>query len=314
MSTMIETDNLGRYFGEIRAVDGISFRVGQGEVLGFLGPNGAGKSTTMKMITCFLTPSFGTARVAGFDIASEQREVRTQIGYLPENAPLYGEMTVNWFLEFIAEIRRIPPARRQDAIDRVVQMTSLEGVINQRIETLSKGFKRRVGLAQALIHDPKILILDEPTDGLDPNQKHEVRQLINNMAKDKCIILSTHILEEVDEVCTRAVIIAKGKLLVDATPDELRARSRSHGAVAIDFRQGAVPGNALSQLRGLTGVREVAERKLSGGQVSFTLYPKDRGDSMLFSLLREAEKQQWKMDNLRMETGQLDEVFRQITQ
>lgn len=218
---MISVDNLGRHFGGIKAVDGISFKVNTGEVLGFLGPNGAGKSTTMKMLTCFLTPSFGTATVAGFDISQDQIKVKSAIGYLPENAPLYGEMKVKDFLEFVGKVRGLQGDTLQQSVDRVSSKCSLQGVLSQRIETLSKGFKRRVGLAQALIHDPKVLILDEPTDGLDPNQKHEVRMLINEMSKEKCIILSTHILEEVESVCTRAIIIAKGKIVADATPSEL---------------------------------------------------------------------------------------------
>lgn len=221
---MIETSQLGRYFGEIKAVDGLSFKVQKGEVLGFLGPNGAGKSTTMKLLTCFLAPSFGTAKVGGYDIKTHSREVRQIIGYLPENAPLYGDMRVREFIEFTAEVRDIEQAIRRTAVERVLHLAGLETVTRQRIETLSKGFKRRVGLAASLVQDPEILILDEPTDGLDPNQKHDVRTLINGMAKDKCIILSTHILEEVDEVCNRAIIIARGKILADSTPAELRTR------------------------------------------------------------------------------------------
>lgn len=224
---MIKTDNLVRDFGSFRAVDGISFEVSRGEVLGFLGPNGAGKSTTMKMLTCFLTPSSGTASVSGFDVLTQQREVQSSIGYLPENAPLYAEMEVGEFLRFISEVRELGGANAKAAISRVVDLCQLSSVFYQRIETLSKGFKRRVGLAQALIHDPEVLILDEPTDGLDPNQKHQVRSLIQSMAKEKCIVLSTHILEEVDAVCSRAVIIAQGKVVADATPQELKTQSET---------------------------------------------------------------------------------------
>ena len=226
---MIETENLVREFGAIRAVDGISFTVRKGEVLGFLGPNGAGKSTTMKLITGFLSPSSGTARVGGHDILKDPRAVHSLIGYLPENAPLYGEMEVKAFLEFVGEVRGMPSLEIKRAVDRVVAMTSLDGVLEQRIETLSKGFKRRVGLAQSLLHDPEVLILDEPTDGLDPNQKHEVRNLIRGMTKEKCIVLSTHILEEVDEVCTRALIVTRGRIVADGTPDELRKRPGPNG-------------------------------------------------------------------------------------
>ncbi len=222
--TMIETQMLSRSFGNIRAVDELNFAVKKGEVLGFLGPNGAGKSTTMKMLTCFLAPSSGTAKVAGYDIITNPREVRANVGYLPENAPLYGEMTVVNFLKFIAAVRGVAIELRKSALERVINLTALESVVNQRIETLSKGFKRRVGLAQALIHDPAILILDEPTDGLDPNQKHDVRNLIRQMRAEKCVLLSTHILEEVDEVCSRVVVIAQGKIVADNSPTELKSR------------------------------------------------------------------------------------------
>jgi len=221
---MIEIKELRRSFGPIVAVDGVSFKVGKGEVLGFLGPNGAGKSTVMRMLACFLKPDSGTAAVCGYDILKNPLEVRRSIGYLAENVPAYNEMTVGSLLNFVCDARQISGINRQKALDRVVPMCSIESVYHQSIETLSKGYRRRVGLAQALIHDPQVLILDEPTDGLDPNQKHEVRQLISKMAKDKCIVVSTHILEEVEAVCTRTIIIAKGKILVDSTPEKLRQK------------------------------------------------------------------------------------------
>jgi ABC-2 type transport system ATP-binding protein len=219
---MISVDRLCRTFGSITAVDDISFEVQKGQVLGFLGPNGAGKSTAMKMLACFLEPDSGTASICGYDIRKDPVTVRKCIGYLAENAPAYGEMTVGSFLNFICDAREIRGAKRRQAIDRIVTMCSVESVYHQSIETLSKGYKRRVGLAQALIHDPQVLILDEPTDGLDPNQKHEVRDLINKMASEKCIIISTHILEEVEAICSRTVIIARGKILADSTPKELK--------------------------------------------------------------------------------------------
>jgi len=221
---MISVQNLKKSFGPIVAVNDISFEVGQGEVLGLLGPNGAGKSTTMKMITCFLEPDSGTATVNGFDIGKDPIKVRESIGYLAENAPAYGEMTTESFLNFICDARRIKGKARKEAIDRVIRLCSLESVFHQTIDTLSKGYHRRVGLAQSLIHDPDILILDEPTDGLDPNQKHEVRKLITQMAKDKCIIISTHILEEVEAICSRTIIIARGQILVDSTPKKLKEK------------------------------------------------------------------------------------------
>jgi ABC-2 type transport system ATP-binding protein len=220
---MISVKQLRRTFGPIVAVDSISFDAEKGQVLGFLGPNGAGKTTAMRMLSCFLRPDSGTATVCGHDIIKDSVAVRKSVGYLAENAPAYGEMTVGSFLNFICDARDIRGKDRRKALDRIVSMCSIESVYHQSIETLSKGYCRRVGLAQALIHDPPVLILDEPTDGLDPNQKHEVRQLINGMAADKCIVISTHILEEVEAVCNRTIIIAKGKILVDSTPDELKA-------------------------------------------------------------------------------------------
>ena len=221
---MIKVQNIVKHFGSIRAVDDISFTVDKGEVLGFLGPNGAGKSTTMKILTCFLQPDSGTASVGGSDILKDPVGVRQKIGYVPENVPLYEDMSVGSFLRFVCDVRGIKGGAATAAIDRVVEQCNVGSVYHQVMETLSKGFKRRVGLAQAFLHDPDILILDEPTDGLDPNQKHDVRDMIRGMAQDKCIIISTHILEEVDAVCNRAVIIAQGKVLADGTPEELSQR------------------------------------------------------------------------------------------
>ena len=223
---MISVNELRRTFGRIVAVDGISFDVAKGEVLGLLGPNGAGKSTAMKMIACFLTPNSGTASICGYDIAKDPVSVRKSLGYLAENAPCYNEMTVGGLLNFICDARQIRGAKRKAALDRVVPTCAIESVYHQTVETLSKGYRRRVGLAGALIHDPKVLILDEPTDGLDPNQKHEVRKLINKMAAEKCIIISTHILEEVEAICSRTIIIARGKILADSTPAKLK---QQHG-------------------------------------------------------------------------------------
>ena len=223
---MLQIQNLTKDFGQLRAVDGVSFHVARGEVLGFLGPNGAGKSTTMKMVTGFLAPTSGTASICGHDIQQDPLAAKRAVGYLPEGAPAYPDMTPETFLGFIADIRGIGGAQKAARIREVVANVHLEGVLHQRIETLSKGFKRRVGLAAAILHDPPVLIMDEPTDGLDPNQKHEVRTLIRAMAKDKAIVLSTHILEEVEAVCTRAIIIARGKVLFDGTPEQLTMQGR----------------------------------------------------------------------------------------
>ncbi len=219
---MISIKELRRSFGPIVAVDGVSFDVQKGEVLGFLGPNGAGKSTVMRMLACFLKPDSGTASVCGYDILKNPLAVRKSIGYLAENVPAYNEMTVGGLLNFVCDARAIFGSGRKKALDRIVPMCAIGSVYHQTIETLSKGYRRRVGLAQALIHDPQVLILDEPTDGLDPNQKHEVRTLISKMAKEKCIVVSTHILEEVEAICDRTIIIARGKILVDSTPEKLR--------------------------------------------------------------------------------------------
>ncbi len=221
---MIKVKELRRSFGPVVAVDSISFEVGKGEVLGLLGPNGAGKTTAMRMLACFIRPDNGTASVGGYDILQNPIEVRRRLGYLAENSPAYGEMTVGGFLSFVCDARQITGNTRKQKLDRIVPMCAIDSVYHQTIETLSKGYKRRVGLAQALIHDPDVLILDEPTDGLDPNQKHDVQQLISKMAKEKCIIVSTHILEEVEAVCSRTVIISEGRILVDSTPDELKQK------------------------------------------------------------------------------------------
>ena len=234
--TMISIKGLTKDFGPLRAVENISFDVKKGEVLGFLGPNGAGKSTTMKMVTGYLPISAGTASVCGFDVEAHPLEAKTKIGYLPEGAPLYGDMTTTGFLNFIAEIRGLSGDDKKQKVAFAIDKLQLKSVMNQPIDTLSKGFKRRVGFAQAILHDPEVLILDEPTDGLDPNQKHQVRELIAEMAAEKAIIISTHILEEVEAVCTRAVIIAEGKIVFDDTPAKLKEHSPS-GSLDDVFRQ-----------------------------------------------------------------------------
>ncbi|MDH0144230.1 MULTISPECIES: ABC transporter ATP-binding protein [Pseudomonadaceae] len=301
---MIEIKNLTKRFAHHTAVDGLSFQVQQGEVLGFLGPNGAGKSTTMKMLTGFLAPTSGTASILGFDIQSDTLKAQQQIGYLPEGAPCYGDMTVRGFLEFIAEVRGYRGAEKKQRVQRAVEQVELEKVLEQSIETLSKGFKRRVGLAQAILHDPRVLILDEPTDGLDPNQKHQVRKLIQSLAKDKIVIISTHILEEVSAVCTRAVVIAAGKVVADGTPMELESRSRYHQAVTL-VAEGELDRAALAALPGVAGVEDNAE-----GSLTLLAAP----GQVIFPQVNELIRQRgWQVKELDVERGRLDEVFRSLT-
>jgi ABC-2 type transport system ATP-binding protein len=322
-SQMIEIQKLVKKFGPITAVDGVSFSVRRGEVLGFLGPNGAGKSTTMKMVTGFLTPTSGTARVCGHDVAQSPLEVKERIGYLPEGAPAYPDMTPESFLNFVAQVRGLNGAARKRRIAEVADMVHLEGVMRQTIETLSKGYKRRVGLAQAIMHDPDILIMDEPTDGLDPNQKHEVRTLIQNMAAHKAIVLSTHILEEVEAVCTRAVIISRGKIVADGTPAQLQARSRYHNAVSLTLRKadsgaGVPPasGNwadaARDELRKLSNVVTVEQVGTANGKATFVVFARG-GRPIVTDVSQHARTRGWQVDEMRVEAGRLDEVFRAIT-
>lgn len=301
---MIEVKSLCKSYGAINAVDDLSFTVEAGQVLGFLGPNGAGKSTTMKMLTGFLVPTSGTAMIDGIDAIENSVAARKKIGYLPEGAPSYGEMTVRQFLTFVARARLIEKGEVRASVDRVIEKLNLVEVKHQVIETLSKGYKRRVGLAQAIIHDPQILILDEPTDGLDPNQKREVRLLIRDMAKDKIIIISTHILEEVQALCNRVMIIAQGKLLADDTPQGLINRSRYHNAVSLVVEAAEKVASVLSELP------EVAKAELNEGEL--TLFP--AGQANLFeAVTRAINDNGWQVSSLRLEAGRLDEVFHKIT-
>jgi ABC-2 type transport system ATP-binding protein len=311
MAPMIEIRNLTKSFGPFVAVDDVTFNVGRGEVLGFLGPNGAGKSTTMKMLTGFLHPTSGTATVCGHDIQTDALAAKGVLGYLPEGAPLYPDMTARGFLDFIAEIRGFGGDEKARRIAEVVGKVHIEGVMDQRIETLSKGFKRRVGLAQAILHDPQVLVLDEPTDGLDPNQKHEVRNLIRAMARDKCIILSTHILEEVEAVCTRTIIIARGKVIIDCTPDELAARSRFHNAVRVTVAAEKAPA-VKSGLAALSCVASVEELPTSNGVAHLVAIPRDKR-SIATELSQRVREARWEVEELRVESGKLDDVFRELT-
>src|SRR5690606_1545494 len=302
---MIELKNLTKRFAQHTAVDALSFSVQPGEVLGFLGPNGAGKSTTMKMLTGFLAPTSGTASIFGCDIQTQTLQAQRQIGYLPEGAPCYGDMTVRGFLEFIAEVRGYRGAEKKQRVATAAGQVELEKVLGQSIETLSKGFKRRVGLAQAILHDPRVLILDEPTDGLDPNQKHQVRQLIQGLARDKIVIISTHILEEVTALCSRAVVIAQGRLLADGTPLELESRSRYHQAVTLVADE-LLDQAALAALPGVAGIEENTRE----GSLSVLARPGEVIFPQVSALIAERG---WKIRELNVERGRLDEVFRSLT-
>jgi len=304
---MIETSQLTKRYGDLTAVDGISFKVETGQVLGFLGPNGAGKSTTMKMIAGFLAPSAGSATVCGYDVENQPIEAKRAVGYLPEGAPSYGEMMPLAFLEFIADVRGLTGEHRRRRLDDAIERLHLESVLAQPIDTLSKGFKRRLGLAQAILHNPPVLILDEPTDGLDPNQKHEVRTLINAMARNKIIVISTHILEEVHAVCNRAIIIADGKLLADATPAELEARSRYHMAVSLTAPNPGAAREALAR------IPDIATIEVDPQDHRLTAFPRE--GRQIFTAVSDALKAQGiAVSELQLEAGRLDEVFRAITQ
>ena len=303
MPGSVTVENLVKIYGDLRAVDDLSFEVGPGEVLGFLGPNGAGKSTTMKMITGFLPPTSGRVSVCGHPVATQPQEAKRCLGYLPEGAPAYSEMTPWQFLNFVADIRR--PADRRGRLDWVIGQLGLEPVLHRPVDTLSKGYRRRVGLAQAMLHDPRVLIMDEPTDGLDPNQKRQVRDFINEMAHDKTIIISTHILEEVEAICTRAIIVSEGRILVDESPEELRRRSRYCNAVTV---QAPLKDSVRAALGELEEVAVVEPERNQG----LTLIPRPGctlGDAVRDVLLRHNLKEV----PLHVQAGRLDDVFHTLT-
>ena len=309
---MIEVQDLTKHFGTKKAVDHLSFSVSKGEILGFLGPNGAGKSTTMRMLTGFLPPSAGTATIGGYDIIKQSLEARLRVGYLPENAPVYPDMSVYAYLDFCAQIRGFSGMQRRQVIADTIERCFLEGVQQQPIHTLSKGYKQRVCFAQSILHDPEYLILDEPTDGLDPNQKHEVRQMIRRMSAQKAIILSTHILDEVEAVCTRAIIISEGRLVVDETPAQLRARSRVHGAVAITFSDGQAPA-LIDLLQSLPGVAQVDRVEDADEPLALRVIPRDNREPIVDTVLAALNDHRHQPASLFVQQGRLDEVFRTLT-
>lgn len=303
---MIEVCELNKQFGAIHAVKDVSFRVEKGDVLGFLGPNGAGKTTTMRMITGYLPPTSGRVSLMGHDVATESLAARSVIGYLPESAPTYGEMTVREFLRFIAEVRGFRGIEREKRVDQVMERCFLTHVQRQTIETLSKGYRQRVGLAQALLHEPRVLIMDEPTDGLDPNQKHIVRNMITDMGREKAIILSTHVLEEVEAICSRVIIIAGGRLVANSTPAELKQQSLYHNAVLLRLTEPRK--DAPKQIKALDKVTQV--EKVDSH--ALRIYP-EKGEMILPAVLELARNQKWPIASIYAEEGRLDEVFRRLT-
>jgi ABC-2 type transport system ATP-binding protein len=311
MAPLIEVKSLRKRFGSVLAVDGVTFDVARGEVLGFLGPNGAGKSTTMKMVTGYLPATSGTAVVCGEDIRTNPVAVKSRIGYLPEGAPLYGDMTPEGFLGFVASVRGLAGAQRKKRVDAIIERLGLDEVLFRRVETLSKGFKRRVGLAQALLHDPDVLILDEPTDGLDPNQKRMVRELIRSMGHNKAIIISTHLLEEVDAVCDRVVIIDRGKIVSDGTPIQLHARAREHNAVRIQVKLVDAP-RATQLLSEIPDVLAVDPGAKANGSATLLVVPRE-GKFIADTVGLTIRKNNIEVSEMHTELGRLDDVFRQVT-
>ncbi len=311
MDSLIDIRGISKHFGPITAVDDVSFSVARGEVLGFLGPNGAGKTTTMRIVTGYLPPNAGTASVCGFDVVGDPIEVKRRVGYLPEGAPAYGDMTPQGLLRFVGDLRGLAGSERKDRIDAVVERLQLGSVLHRPIETLSKGFKRRVGLAQAILADPEVLILDEPTDGLDPNQKHEVRQLLTEMAPGKAIVISTHILEEVEAVCSRAIIVADGRIVADSTPEELQSRSHVHNAVAL-FLPAENEAGARAVLDGLPVVASVEPLYTANGVAALRAYPA-QGQEILSTVQDAVVGAGIHIEEIYLERGRLDEVFRALT-
>jgi len=311
---MITVQSLTKSFGSKLAVNGVSFSVEKGEVLGFLGPNGAGKSTTMRMITGFIPPTSGNVKVGSYNMLKDPIAAKRLLGYLPENAPAYNDMTVYGFLAFTAELRGMRGEAKKRAVHRAVEVCFLESVLHQSVETLSKGFRHRTCFAQSILHDPEVLIMDEPTDGLDPNQKHEVRQLIRRMGEKKAIVFSTHILEEVEAACTRAIIIDRGQIVANGTPLELKQRSEVAGAVLV--RAAGVPAATLAAKIGqLPTARKTVPAADHGPGETLRVFPQPSGrDGALARGVAElAAREGWKLDELHTEEGRLDEVFRSIT-
>ena len=307
---MIRVEHLVKNFGSRKAVDDVTFEVERGTVLGFLGPNGAGKTTTIRMIAGYLPPTSGRVWVNGIEVGENPIAAQKILGYMPENTPLYDEMTVRGFMKFVAEIRGYSGKGRDRRVDEVLEACMLGTVRHQPIETLSKGYRRRTCLAQTLIHDPPVLLLDEPTEGLDPNQKQVVREMIEKMSRDKIIMLSTHVLEEVEAVCTRAMIISEGRLKADGTPAELKKRGNSYNTLTIELL--APENEAAAAFGALPDVERVETLEKGGEKLVLRLVPKDR-QSLAVSAIETAARRKWMVVGMRTDAGRLDEVFRQIT-
>jgi ABC-2 type transport system ATP-binding protein len=308
---MIEVVEISRNFGKFQAVSNVSFQVQKSEVLGFLGPNGAGKSTTMKMLTGYLQPSSGDALICGHSVTKQSLKARAKIGYLPESAPSYGEMQVEEFLRFAGKVRGLTGEKLNSQIEKVLEDTSLQTVRKQLIETLSKGYRQRTCLAQSLLHDPPVLLLDEPTDGLDPNQKYEVRKLISQLKEDRTILVSTHILEEVEAICTRAIILSEGKIVGDGTPEELLSKSVYHNA--INLKISVKPDQNVQRiLLGIPSVERVEIQSSNHQTLSFVVLAK-QGQPILEEVKERLDQQNVKIVEMYVEKGRLDEVFRQMT-
>jgi ABC-2 type transport system ATP-binding protein len=312
---MIEINDLRKFYGNKLAVDNISFKVEKGDVLGFIGPNGAGKSTTMRIITGFIPASAGTVRVGGYDIEKNPIEAKSLIGYLPESAPLYANMTVSGFLSFCAGMRGFSGNEKKQKVNQVIEACFLGQVANQGIDTLSKGFRHRTCFAQSIIHDPDVLVLDEPTDGLDPNQKREIRKLIKSMGTNKAIILSTHILEEIEEVCSRLILIDKGKNVYDGTPEEFRRMSSSYGAVTLEVLNEKAQDicEVLTQIKGVSEVKVIREGEW-GAELTVYRDQDNSGASITSKVFNTAKSLNWNIDEFKVEPGDIKEVFHNITE
>jgi ABC-2 type transport system ATP-binding protein len=305
---MINAIGLVKCFGHRRAVDGVSFEVGKGAVVGILGPNGAGKTTTIRMVAGFLMPDSGTVQVKGIDVAADPVAAQKHIGYMPETTPLYEDMTVSGFLRFLAEVRGFSGAERNRRVDIVLERCFLQAVRNQSIDTLSKGYRQRTCFAQTLLHDPDILLLDEPTEGLDPNQKQVVREMICEMAIDKVIMLSTHVLEEVEAICTRAIIMSAGKVVADDTPAALKARSTRYNAVTLDVEGTGIP----AVLEKNPNIGKIQVLGTDGNRSRLFILPK-LGKPVAAEVLEAVREKHWKLFDIKVDEGRLDDVFRRIT-